>query len=50
MTLTDLRFSSLDDLIERDKELISAGSETTLHNRILFARVMDAMSELTPRQ
>ena len=41
---------SLDDLIERDKELISAGSETTLHNRILFARVMDAMSELTPRQ
>ncbi|MFS8086719.1 MAG: RNA polymerase sigma factor, partial [Acidobacteriota bacterium] len=30
----------------------SAGtnSETTLHNRILFERVMDALSELTPHQ
>ena len=29
---------------------IAAGSETTLHNRILFERVMRALSQLTPQQ
>lgn len=29
---------------------IATGSETTLHNRILFERVMRALSQLTPQQ
>ncbi len=37
------------DLVEGD-ERVSANSETTLHNRILAERVMQALSELTPPQ
>ncbi len=39
------------DSIEGDERLASASnSETTLHNRILAERVMQALSELTPPQ
>ena len=40
-----------EDAIEAGNRLATAaGSETTFHNRILVARVMQALSELTPHQ
>jgi RNA polymerase sigma-70 factor (ECF subfamily) len=47
---TDVQLLAVDS-IERDERLAStANSETTLHNRILAERVMQALSELTPSQ
>jgi len=40
----------IDSATESETDLIMPGVETTLHNKILFAKVMGALSELTPRQ
>jgi RNA polymerase sigma-70 factor (ECF subfamily) len=47
---TDVRLLAVDS-IESDERIAStSNSETTLHNRILAERVMQALSELTPPQ
>ena len=40
----------IEDLGDSEPELIILSVETTLHNKVLVAKVMAALSELTPRQ
>lgn len=47
---TRVDLSGVDSLESDEHATASATSETTLHNRILVARVMQALSELTPKQ
>jgi RNA polymerase sigma-70 factor, ECF subfamily len=46
---TDVQLLAV-DAIERDERVSTSDSETTLHNRILAERVMQALSGLTPPQ
>lgn len=47
---TDITLLELDSLAATERLTSSSNSETTMHNRILAQRVMQALSELTPPQ
>jgi RNA polymerase sigma-70 factor (ECF subfamily) len=47
---TDVQLLAVDSIESDERIASSSNSETTLHNRILAERVMQALSELTPPQ
>ena len=47
---TDVQLFSVDSIESEEHLAATSNSETTLHNRILAERVMQALSELTPPQ
>jgi RNA polymerase sigma-70 factor (ECF subfamily) len=47
---TDVQLLAVDSIESDERVASTANSETTLHNRILAKRVMQALSELTPPQ
>jgi len=47
---TDVQMFSVDSVESDERVASTSNSETTLHNRILAERVMQALSELTPSQ
>jgi RNA polymerase sigma-70 factor (ECF subfamily) len=47
---TDVQLLAVDSIESDERQSPASNSETTLHNRILAERVMQALSELTPPQ
>jgi RNA polymerase sigma-70 factor, ECF subfamily len=47
---TDVKLLPVDSIVSDERVASISNSETTLHNRILAERVMQALSELTPPQ
>ena len=47
---TDVQLLAVDSIESDERQSPTSNSETTLHNRILAERVMQALSELTPPQ
>ena len=47
---TDVQLLAVDSIESDERAASTSNSETTLHNRILAERVMQALSELTPPQ
>jgi RNA polymerase sigma-70 factor, ECF subfamily len=47
---TDVQLLAVDSIESDERRASTSNSETTLHNRILAERVMQALSELTPPQ
>lgn len=47
---TDIQLLAMDSIASDERLASASDSETTLHNRILAEKVMQALSELTPQQ